>query len=372
MKNPFLSLMHIDFREVLQNVMKRFILPTLLIVALTLIWIYRINVDSSLQYEHTDRLILSLIATFLLSTGMYLLMEGEKAGKHIAKNIFPLIFGGVFYLSLEGLYDSNIENITYIILTLSGFFALVFVAPFVMGYYRQKTEDTIHFSNYFTQIAWTLLMSVVVGAALNMLGFIAIWAVTALFELGDIISEETLLQHWAVFALSFVAPLYGLIHLPIKKKYETSTYTKNGFFAFLVKYIATPFIYIYFLILYAYSAKVLFNFSDWPKGIISWMVIGFSAFGYLVYIFSKAYETESKMIPFFRKYFPYAILPQVCMLFYAIYLRISQYDFTMNRYFVVVFGLWLTIISLYLIVSNKKALSFIPMILTLLIIMISV
>lgn len=320
----------------------------------------------------TDRLIITLLAIFLLSTGMYLLMEREKTKKYIIKDILPLIFGGMFYLSLDGLYDSGVEDVTYIILTLSGFFAFVFVAPFVMGYYRQKMEDTVHFSNYFTRIAWTLLMSIVVGAALNILGFIAIWAVTELFELADLVREDKFFAHWAVFALSLVAPLYGLIHLPLAKEYETTLYTKNAFFSFLVKYIATPFIYIYFLILYAYSAKVLFNFSDWPKGVISWMVIGFSAFGYLVYIFSKAYETESKMIALFRKYFPYAILPQVFMLFYAIYLRIAQYDFTMNRYFVVVFGIWLTLISLYLIVSKKKALSFIPMILTLLIIMISV
>jgi hypothetical protein len=123
--------------------------------------------------------------------------------------------------------------------------------------------------------------------------------------------------------------------------------------------VATPFIYIYFLILYAYTAKVLMNFSDWPKGIVSWMVIGFSAFGYLIYIFS-------------RRYFPLLVLPQVCMLFYAIYLRIAQYDITMNRYFVVVFGIWLTMISLYYVFSAKKYLSLIPSSLVAIILIISV
>ena len=48
------------------------------------------------------------------------------------------------------------------------------------------------------------------------------------------------------------------------------------------------------------------------------------------------------------------------MLGYAIYLRINQYDLTMNRYFVVIFGIWLTLISLYYILSTKKSLSMIP------------
>ena len=48
------------------------------------------------------------------------------------------------------------------------------------------------------------------------------------------------------------------------------------------------------------------------------------------------------------------------MLFYAIYLRIAQYDLTMNRYFVVVFGIWLTGISLYYSFSKTKKLAIIP------------
>lgn len=102
------------------------------------------------------------------------------------------------------------------------------------------------------------------------------------------------------------------------------------------------------------------NFSDWPKGIISWMVIGFSSFGYLIYILSRAYAGESHMVAVFRRYFPYMVVPQILMLGYAIYLRVAQYDLTMNRYFVVVFGIWLTIISLYYILSSAKSLRMIP------------
>jgi len=60
------------------------------------------------------------------------------------------------------------------------------------------------------------------------------------------------------------------------------------------------------------------------------------------------------------------------MLFYAIYLRINQYDVTINRYFVVAFGLWLLVISLYYVFSKKKYLSIIPAILTLFTIIISI
>jgi hypothetical protein len=51
------------------------------------------------------------------------------------------------------------------------------------------------------------------------------------------------------------------------------------------------------------------------------------------------------------------------MLFYAIYLRIQQYDITVDRYFVVAFGVLLLVLSLYFICSKKKNLLSLPAIL---------
>lgn len=79
-----------------------------------------------------------------------------------------------------------------------------------------------------------------------------------------------------------------------------------------------PFLILYFVILYSYSVKVLLNFSDWPKGQVSWMVIGFSVFGYALYLFSYSIEKEYSLIERMRRYFPAFVLPQVLMLFYAI------------------------------------------------------
>ena len=48
------------------------------------------------------------------------------------------------------------------------------------------------------------------------------------------------------------------------------------------------------------------------------------------------------------------VLPQLGMLFYALYLRIDQYDLTTNRYVGVVFGIWLLLVSLYLAISRSR------------------
>lgn len=376
MQNLLSYFSHLDLRASLEWVIKRFPLPTLLIIILSGLWFYQANYEppSGLSSEWLYRSIVTCIVTFFLSTWISLFLENTIQKKYtpLLTNILPLVFGALFYMSLYGIYDANIEIVTYIGLTLSGFIAFVFVAPFLQSYLWKTKEIDAHFYNYFILVSWVFLMSILVWLAVLLLGFTAIASVMALFDINSFVNEWKLYANWAIISLSLIAPLYGLIHLPIKSEYTKSIYTENRFFSFLVRYVATPFIYIYFIILYAYSFKVLSNFSDWPKGVISWMVIGFSSFGYLIYIFSRAYEWDSKIVSIFRRYFAYLVLPQVCMLFYAIYLRINQYDITMNRYFVVVFGLWLTIISLYYVISRARFLSFIPASLLIIILIISV
>lgn len=192
-----------------------------------------------------------------------------------------------------------------------------------------------------------------------------------LFKLDDIFHTEKIFLTWMTLSVALIAPYYALIHFPEASNVPSNEYETNRFFSFLVRFVGVPAILVYFVILYAYSIRVIINFRDWPEGIISWMVIGFSSFGYLVYTFAKSYEKGSRAIPTLRKFFPFIVLPQILMLFYAIYLRIAQYDITMNRYFVVIFGIWLTVISVYFAISKRKSLTFLPASLALFAILIS-
>lgn len=148
--------------------------------------------------------------------------------------------------------------------------------------------------------------------------------------------------------------------MPSKATFDSSKYSETAFFSFLAKFVAIPFVTVYFLILYAYSAKVLANFSEWPKGEVTWMVIGFSFFGYLAYAFSYGLEKDFAFVKKFRKALPFAVMPQIAMLAYAIWLRIAQYDLTANRYFVVVFGIMLLALSAYFAFSKGKRIVAIP------------
>lgn len=234
----------------------------------------------------------------------------------------------------------------------------------------QEINENSYYS-YFYSLSVVFLLSCILGGVTLLLGYIGLSATIALFDLSFSYSDK-LYGDWAIISLAFLAPLFALTQLPKKESYDRDSFHENIFFSFLTKFVALPFIFVYFVILYAYTLKVLMNFGDWPKGEVSWLVIGFSIFGYLIYIFSYIFEKKLHIVSLFRKYFPYVVIPQIGMLFYAIYLRIAQYDITTNRYFVVVFGIWLLSISLYLVFSKKKLLAMIPAILTLFTLLISI
>ncbi len=325
---------------------------------------------------------ISIIITFFLSVWVYLTSESKKANLH--KNVYqiaPLIFWVLFYFGFSSDID-NFENFVFFFLTLAWIIWYLFFAPYldskVIPFLKKtswKTEGLLDikqtvFYSYFYNISVVFLMSFILWGVLFALWSIWITAVEALFDLR--IDSEYTYGNWAIISLALITPIFSLSQIPLEKSITKNDFTENMFFSFLIKFVAIPFIVIYFLILYAYTIKVLANFWDWPKGEVSWMVIWFSIFGYITYVFSYIFEKKNSFIKKFRTVFPYVVVPQIFMLFYAIYLRLNQYDLTINRYFVVVFGLWLLCISLYYILSSKKKLILIPAILTLFTIIISI
>lgn len=366
-----------EFKEKLSEVIRRFPVPFVLSFAVTLLFFLLIWGDFSSETETCIwKWIMTGVVTFFLATGLTLFGEASEKYKKLSplSGILSLAFGWMFYIFLSSDFES-IETVVFFILTLFGIISFLFIAPYIK-HLKTLSHKPESYYVYFYRISVVFFISLIVGGALALLGNIAIATVQTLFDIAYAVMDD-LYGYWTSLALALLTPIFALTQLPKKDEFEESYFNENAFFNFLVRYIAIPFIYVYFFILYAYSAKVLMNFSDWPKGEVSWMVIGFSLFGYATYMFSYIFEcgkkTERhKLIVLFRKYFPLVVIPQTAMLFYAIGLRIGQYDLTMNRYFVVVFGIWLLIVSLYLVVSKKKALIYIPSLLTLFTIIISI
>jgi len=329
------------------------------------------NLEKSIE-EYTIRGVFSLIITFFLSLWVYITSEKYNLlkDKKTLLQIIPIVFWTMFFTFFKNGFDS-FENIVFFILSLAWIVSYIFFAPYLKKCFLLKNKNKDYYA-YFYKISLVLFMSFIVWWLLFLLWAIGIWTTLTLFDLNWIYGIDDLYINWAIISLAIITPIFALTKIPDKIEIEENNFKENLFFNFILKYIAIPFILIYFVILYAYSIKVLFNFSDWPKGEISWLVIGFSTFWYLIYIFSYIFEETNIIIKKFRSLFPFVVIPQIFMLFYAIYLRIAQYDLTTNRYFVVVFGLWLLVVSLFLIFSKRKFVGSIPFLLTIFTIVISI
>lgn len=371
MKNIFSSISFKSLKDNILNIAYRFTTSFLLIYIISILFFVLLNWDFSSYIENNIiRAIFSWIITFFLSIWVYLASENFllKNTKKQLLQIPVIIFGILFFVWFNSDFD-NIENLVFFILSLSGIISFIFFAPYIKNIKERTLKQDVYFS-YFYKLSTVFLVSFILWWLLVLLWNIAIIATFELFDISY--NDFKTIWNWMIIALAIITPLYALINIPQKEEYNNYDINENIFFSFLIKYIAIPFIYVYFIILYTYSIKVLSSFWEWPKWEVAWLVIVFSSFGYLIYIFSYLFENKNKAIKIFRKYFPYVVIPQVFMLAYAIYLRINQYDLTINRYFVVVFWLWLLIISLYFIFSKKKYLSFITTILTIFTVIISI
>ena len=124
-------------------------------------------------------------------------------------------------------------------------------------------------------------------------------------------------------------------------------------FKILLVYIFTPLVIIYTLILLAYFIKILALWQI-PNNLIVNLVIWFASFS-VVYLFFLTRVDSIGFINKFKIIFPISLFPLLGMMFFAIYLRISEYGLTENRYIVLAGGLWVFLSLIYYIFYRENS-----------------
>jgi hypothetical protein len=127
------------------------------------------------------------------------------------------------------------------------------------------------------------------------------------------------------------------------------------------KYISIPIVFVYFIILYAFTIKIGISW-EWPQGWISKLILCFSVLGILVYLLSYYLnkQDDSTITKWFKKGYFFALFPMSIVLLLALWRRFSDYGITENRYIVSMLGIWLFCISVYFILSKKDNIKAIP------------
>lgn len=129
----------------------------------------------------------------------------------------------------------------------------------------------------------------------------------------------------------------------------------------LGQYVLPPLVLVYFVILYAYIAKIIFTWS-WPQGWVGRLILGFSATGILaLFVLEPIREKmETLWIKKASRWYYLILLPLIVVLFLALWRRVSEYGLTEDRYLGLAVGVWLAVISGYFLFSHSKSIKLIP------------
>ncbi|MCF6460177.1 DUF4153 domain-containing protein [Clostridium sp. Cult3] len=196
------------------------------------------------------------------------------------------------------------------------------------------------FSSFFLTIIYSLVLYLGVSAIF--------FTVDQLFDVN--IPGKYYYYTFLVVAGVF-APSLFLARVPkIDQEFEGYEYPKS--LKVLLLYIVIPLITIYSIILYIYFGKIIIT-KDWPRGLVSHLVLWYSVLSVAVIFFITPILKENKLANRFRSWFPKLIIPILIMMFISMGIRIKQYGITENRYFALVLGLWVIGIMIYFIFKKK-------------------
>ncbi len=275
-----------------------------------------------------------------------------------------VIILAVYYLFLpEDFEPSNSEAFYKYSLFFLASHLLVSFAP----YLGEKSVQ--NFWAYNKTLFLRILLSVLyVGVLYNGLS-IAIYSLEILleFDIAWIRYAQLGIFLIGIFGTWFF--LAGVPH-PNQLTDEEKAYPKG--LRIFVQYVLIPLVVIYIFILYLYVGKILLEWQ-WPTGWVANLVLNFSIVGILglLLLYPIQDEDDHKWVQLFSRGYYIALIPLIVLLMLSIWVRISEYGVTVNRYFVATLAVWLAAVVIYFLISKMKDIRMIPISLFLITILIS-
>ncbi len=271
---------------------------------------------------------------------------------HLIQLLGALLLAAYFFFLPPDVFSSPYHHLIRFFLLNIALHALVAFAPYT------GKNDINGFWQYNKSLFLSFLTAVLYSGVLYIGLTIALSAVEHLFGLD--VDGKRYGQLWVLIAGMFNTWFF-LAGVPENlAALNNETHYPKGLKIF-TQYVLIPLVVIYLIILYAYEAKIIFQWN-WPKGWVANLVLGFSVSGILALLLVHPVQeqAENRWIKTFARWYYVALIPLVMMLLLAIARRISDYGVTENRYFVLVLGLCLTWVVLYFILSKKKNIKVIP------------
>ncbi|MGB0888254.1 MAG: DUF4153 domain-containing protein, partial [Vicingaceae bacterium] len=260
---------------------------------------------------------------------------------------------GLLYFSLpnsEQTANTSLPYIRYAIYNIA-LHLLVSFAPYLKG------KQLNGFWQYNRVLFTRLILSVVYSGFLYAGIALAMGALQVLFDVD--INGETYFELF-IFIAGFFNTWFFVAGMPTNfDELDKIEHYPFGLKVFS-QYILLPLLLMYLVILYMYGGKII-ALWDWPKGVVSWLIVAVSVLGIFTFLLIHPFgqKEENSWIKKFTKIYYFLVIPLVVLLFLAISIRLSDYGITINRYIIVLLGIWLTLVSGYFIIG-KNNIKFIP------------
>ena len=345
-----------DIAEYMEKVVKRFPLSVIAVFVMTVLAIYlvHLNYDMDVSLTVIGKTFCAAIVLLFLGVTTQLLYESGQ----VKQQKYLYGFTGIFLVLYIFWLPADFSNATaefwggqlFIII---GFLALVFAAPFVTVIVKKKEKVSQDLYVFGHSVLKTISKSAIYSLIIFILGAILLATLSGLFEL-SFVTEKRYME-WFIISFLFFGLLQILGGIPTTLK---GGVLPQGVTLFFTKRIALPFIAAYTAILYIYFLLILTT-GEWPEGMVPWLAMWFSFFSFAAYAAANPYQDKFKL--FQPKYIPYILILPITLLFYGILVRIDAYGFTVNRYLVLVFGIWIVGMVVYYIFSKRKKLGVIPL-----------
>lgn len=337
----------------------RFPIPILCSVFAFALFVFESHFVKSDGYVAKNFIVVKTILSSIIAISVFIAFdiysEINKISKSSRLGFILLVFcilGLHFYTVTPAMFDNEqIFMSRYLI------FAVIFhLMVSVSAYFKEKDLSRFWQFNHFLFIRFFTSVIFSITLILGLLS--ALWAVENLFGLD--INSKFYTDIIMLIALIFNT-LFFLMGVPKDYSFFSNTIEYKKALRIFVQYILIPIIGIYFVILYFYLFKIVF-LQKIPNGWVCIPILIFSIIGILAYllIYPIRNDRSNPIIFVFAKYFYFVLLPLLSLYFIAIILRIKPYGITEDRYLIFILGVWLLIISLYIIISKRDNIIIIP------------
>ncbi len=326
-----------------------------------------IFIEISVMGRVENTLLPNLIATcvlgFFLFTALRLFSERQSTYRYTA-SVLGILFLILFFVFLPRVNMDDYPTFEVVLTTvLLGF---SFISGVTFTPFLKKYAD-IGFWQHVKELVVRLFFTFIFAGVL-FLGLTL--AITGAQELLGIQFEFEIFPELFIFITGFIATTFFLAGIPS----STAALEKRKKFPegvrIFTQFILLPLFLIYAVILYAYSARIIFT-DEVSTGLISWLVIVFVATGLIAYflLFPTLLERKPVWTNRTSKLIFILIIPMIGMLFWDMGQRIAEHGLTEPRYFGILFGLWSLGLSIYYLVSELKSLRIINVSMTLLLLL---